>query len=447
VPRIALCAAAAALLALGEGAPLRAHEIPADVTARVFVRPDGSRLRVLVRVPLEAMRDVELPLIGGEYLDLAAADRALRDAALLWVVGEMRLFEDGRPLAKPAVEAARASIPSDRSFDAWDAALARVLGPRLPDEARVVWTQALLDVLLEVPIASEASDFAIHPGLERLGVRVVTVLRFLPPGGPERAFQVTGDPGVVRLDPRWHQAVAGFVRLGFRHILDGADHLLFLLCLVVPFRRFRPLVLVVTAFTAAHSVTLIASAYGLGPDVLWFPPLVETLIATSIVYMALENIVGASLGRRWVVAFAFGLVHGFGFSFALAESLQFAGRHLLTALLSFNVGVELGQVLVLAALVPALNALFRFAVPERVGTVVLSALVAHTGWHWMADRFATVRAYELGWADWRAAVMGSGLRWMAAALILAVLASALGWRWRAARRRRGDAEVAVAAEE
>jgi hypothetical protein len=149
------------------------------------------------------------------------------------------------------------------------------------------------------------------------------------------------------------------VALGFEHILSGTDHLLFLLCLVIPLRRVRTLVAVATAFTVAHSVTLIASAYDLAPSAMWFPPLVETLIATSIVYMALENIVGANTGRRWLITFAFGLVHGFGFSFALRETLQFAGSHLLTSLLAFNLGVELGQLLVLAIAVPALAVLFR----------------------------------------------------------------------------------------
>ena len=225
-----------------------------------------------------------------------------------------------------------------------------------------------------------------------------------------------------------------FVRSGFLHILGGIDHLLFLFCLVIPFRRMRGLVGVVTAFTVAHSITLVASAYGLAPDVLWFPPLVETLIAASIVYMALENVVGASLHRRWAIAFGFGLVHGFGFSFALRETLQFAGSHLLTSLLSFNVGVELGQLLVLVALVPALNAFFRSAVAERVGTIVLSVLVAHTGWHWMADRFALLRAYEVGWSEIVDAFMNSGLRWLALALILGGLAGALGRRIRAGAR-------------
>ena len=77
----------------------------------------------------------------------------------------------------------------------------------------------------------------------------------------------------------------------------------------------------------AHSITLIASAYNYAPDALWFPPLIETLIATSIFYMALENIVVPDArARRWIITFCFGLVHGFGFSFGLQHTLQFAGR-------------------------------------------------------------------------------------------------------------------------
>ena len=154
---------------------------------------------------------------------------------------------------------------------------------------------------------------------------------------------------------------------------------------------------------------MIASAYNLAPDALWFPPLIETLIAVSIVYMALENIVGGStVQRRWIIAFGFGLVHGFGFSFALRETLQFAGSHLLTSLLSFNVGVELGQLLVLGVLIPALELLFRFVVAERMGTIILSALVAHTGWHWMTERFDRFAAVSFCMACVRCRMAGSG---------------------------------------
>src|SRR6185436_16192226 len=126
-----------------------------------------------------------------------------------------------------------------------------------------------------------------------------------------------------------------------------------------------------TSFTVAPSVTLIDSAYNMAPEALWFPPLVETLFAMSIVYMALENIVGSRLHRRWMITFGFGLVHGFGFSFALRETLQFAGSYMLTSLLAFNVGVELGQLLVLAIMIPVLDLLFKKVVQERMGTIIL----------------------------------------------------------------------------
>jgi hypothetical protein len=172
----------------------------------------------------------------------------------------------------------------------------------------------------------------------------------------------------------------------------------------------------------AHSFTLIASAYGLGPDALWFPPLIETLIAMSIVYMALENIVGAgSVGRRWIVTFAFGLVHGFGFSFALRQTLQFAGSHLLTSLVSFNLGVELGQLLVLAICIPLLGLLFRYVVAERMGTIILSALVAHTAWHWMIDRWGQLRQFRFTPAAVNGAFLVSAMRWAMVIIALAGL--------------------------
>ena len=338
----------------------------------------------------------------------------------MWIADNVEVDEGETRLGYPKVIAARASLPSDRSFSSYEEALAHVLGPPLPAETEFVWSQGVLDALLEYPIQSDRSEFAFRPSLGRLGVRVVTVLRFLPPSGVVRAFELTGDPGLVRLDPRWYQAALRFVSAGFFHILDGTDHLLFLLCLVIPFRRFRALVVVITAFTVAHSVTLIASAYNLGPDALWFPPLIETLIAMSIVYMALENIVGAtSIQRRWLITFGFGLVHGFGFSFALRQTLQFAGSHLLTSLLSFNLGVELGQLLVLALLIPVLEMLFRFVVAERMGTIILSALVAHTGWHWMLERGDRLRQFRVQWPTVDALFLVGAIRWLILALIVA----------------------------
>jgi HupE/UreJ protein len=392
------------ILALGFAPPVLAHEIPSDVTVHAFVKPKGKSLVLLVRVPLKAMRDVNFPLRGPGFLDLSRADPFLRDAALLWIAGGIEIEEQSTRLDPPRLTAARVSLPSDQSFRSYADALRHVSGVPLPSQTDIAWDQAMLDAMFEYSIAADDSRFSIRTSFARLGLRVVTVVRFLSSTGGVRAFEFTGDPGLVRLDPRWHQSALRFVRLGFEHILTGADHLLFLLCLVIPIRRLKPLVIVITAFTAAHSITLIAAALNTGPDRLWFPPFIETLIAASIVYMSLENIVvtATPTGSKpllrtptWAVAFVFGLVHGFGFSFALRESLQFAGSHLLTSLLSFNVGVELGQLVVLAIMVPVLFVLFRFVVPERVGTIVLSALVAHIAWHWTGERWSRLR--QFGW--------------------------------------------------
>jgi hypothetical protein len=410
-----------AALALGWPCAASAHDIPFDVTVQAFIRPEGHRLLLLVRAPLAAMRDIDFPTRGPGQLDLSRADEALRGAARLWLADAIALYEEDVRLPYPKILEVRASFAGDKSFVSFDQAYAHVTGPRLPGNAEFVWNLGLLDALFEYPIQSDHSKFAIGPALGRLGVRVATTIRFIAPSGVVRAFELSGDPGTVRLDPRWAQAAATFVKLGFRHILDGTDHLLFLLCLVIPFRRARPLVAIVTSFTVAHSMTLIASAYDLGPDGLWFPPLIETLIAASIVYMALENIVSPALSRRWIITFAFGLVHGFGFSFALKQTLQFAGSHLLTSLFAFNVGVELGQLLVLAVAIPGLNLLFRYVVAERMGTIILSALVAHTGWHWMIDRGARLGQYRIEWPELTPVFWLTVVRWAIAGVALAAL--------------------------
>ena len=372
---------------------LYSHEIPTNVTVRVFIKPEAQQLTLLVRVPLAAMRDMQVPTREKGFLDLAHIDNTLRDAATLWISDYIRLYEENTLLSESTFVNAHVSLPSNRSFDRYEDALNHINGSPLPLETEIYWDQAMLDVAFEYPIQSDNSRFSINPGLERLGLHVINVIRFLHPDGVVRSFDFPGNPGRVPLDPQWHQVVLKFVELGFFHILDGIDHLLFLFCLIIPFRRFRPLVLIITSFTVAHSITLIAAALGLTPNTLWFPPLVETLIAVSIIYMAFENIAGAELRRRWLVTFVFGLVHGFGFSFILSDTLQFAGSHLLMSLLAFNAGVELGQLLVLAFLLPALTLLFKF-VAVRFATISLSVLVIHSAWHWMTERFNQLMQYD-----------------------------------------------------
>ena len=284
----------------------------------------------------------------------------------------------------------------------------------------------MLDVLLEYPIVSDKSQFSIRLGVEQFALRVITILRYLPPDGAVRAFQFQGNPGLVQLDPSAIQAAERFFVAGFHHILGGVDHLLFLLCLLVPFLRLRPLLVLVTSFTVAHSISLTAAAFGFVPNALWFPPFIETLIAATIFYVAVENIVvvvlrgdeQAELHRRWIATFCFGIVHGFGFSFLLRESYQFAGEHLVTSLVMFNLGVEAGQVLVIVALVPLLRLFFRFVVPRRLGIILLSALLGHTAWHWMLERGGALLQFPLPQFD--ALFLAGLLRALLAGLVLSV---------------------------
>jgi hypothetical protein len=374
---------------------VQAHDIPSRVTVYAFVKPEGNELTVLLRVPMEALGEVSFPLRGPGFLQFSEAQFALDDAARIYITESLNFYENGEELLEKELKRTRVSLPSNRSFTSYDVALDNIMSPPLGDDTDLFWRQGVLDVLVTYPIQSEESDFSVNPELGTLSDQTTTVLRFLVPDGAERVFNYLGNPGVVELDPRWHQAAFRFITMGFEHILEGIDHLLFLFCLVIPLRSVRALIPVVTSFTIAHSITLIGSAFGVAPSAIWFPPLIETLIALSIVYMAFENIVGAKLEHRWMVTFGFGLVHGFGFSFLFSETLQFAGGHLFSSLLAFNIGVEIGQLFILILVIPILNLLFKYFVEERIGTILLSALLAHSAWHWMLERGTTLGLYQI----------------------------------------------------
>ncbi|MBL6816116.1 MAG: HupE/UreJ family protein [Pseudomonadales bacterium] len=402
---------------------VQAHDIPSRVTVFSFVKPEGDQLTVLLRVPMEALSEVVFPLRGPGYLRVSESEDAQEDAARVYITESMHFYEDGVELTEKELVTTRVSLPSNRTFIDYETAMENIMSPPLDDSVNLFWRQGVLDILVTYPIQSESSQFSVSPELGTLSEETTTVLRFLVPTGAERVFNYVGNPGLVELDPRWHQAALRFIEMGFLHILEGIDHLLFLFCLVIPLRSIRSLIPVITSFTIAHSITLISSAFGMAPDVLWFPPLIETLIALSIVYMAFENIVGAKLEHRWVVTFGFGLIHGFGFSFLFSETLQFAGGHLFSSLLAFNVGVELGQLMVLLLVIPVLNLLFKYLVDERIGSILLSALLAHSAWHWMVDRGGQLGQFSFQAPVLDALFFAALMRWV----MLLIVILGIGW--------------------
>src|SRR5207237_4798857 len=123
-----------------------AHDIPASVVVQAYIRPEGQKLYLLVRVPLGSMRDVDFPVRPDGQLDIARAQTALTDAATLWLVRDIEMYEDTTRLPAPRVLAVQASLPSDRSFVTYDTALAHVTGRPLAPNTSLSWNQALLDV-------------------------------------------------------------------------------------------------------------------------------------------------------------------------------------------------------------------------------------------------------------------------------------------------------------
>lgn len=180
-----------------------------------------------------------------------------------------------------------------------------------------------------------------------------------------------------------------YLETGIEHIFLGYDHIAFLIAVVLWARRLWPVIKLVTAFTLAHSVTLSLAAL----QVIVIPStIVEPAIAASIVFVAVENFFSRNIDGRWRVTFAFGLIHGFGFASALQE-FGLPANAVVVALASFNIGVEIGQVAIIAIVVPALIAVDRiFATdatkPVRAAPLVytLSALITILGGYWFLTR-------------------------------------------------------------
>lgn len=167
---------------------------------------------------------------------------------------------------------------------------------------------------------------------------------------------------------------AAYLGLGVEHILLGFDHVLFVVALILQGGRLLSMLAIVTAFTVAHSVTLALSVLG----IVTVPgQVVEPIIALSIAYVAAENIFlrDRAVSRRWAVSFLFGLVHGLGFAGALRE-VGLPAQGLAAALLGFNLGVEAGQALIVAALLPALLWVGRYPWQGRLVRTSSVAIMA-----------------------------------------------------------------------
>jgi hypothetical protein len=282
------------------------------------------------------------------------------------VAGTMQVFSDGAPCTLTASSTAPSQEDGVRVDARWEC-------PTPPGQLRMV-----LGFLDRLPAGH------VHVALLRL------------PGGMVQRTARAGAPVLeVQAQPGAWAGAGRFLRLGAEHIFQGADHIAFLIGVLLLGGSFRQLVGIVTAFTVAHSVTLALATLG------WVvppPQLIEPLIALSIVAVAVENLVAlraplsservrTAIGHRWRLTFAFGLVHGFGFASAL-RALELPRALLAPSLLTFNLGVEVGQLVIVALAWPLLRWLRGVGGMWPVGVRWASAGVAALGTFWLIQRVA-----------------------------------------------------------
>lgn len=276
-----------------------------------------------------------LGTFAAEGIQLVAMDRAL-DA----VIEDIHVYPLGMQPDFATLDEAKRAFVAEQAYPA--------------GESAVFVGDAVVDVILSYqtgkPIYAYTLSSSLDPGLPGQEDTANLVLDYSP-GGIQvfRARGLLADP--ISISRSVLSAVTTFVKEGIRHILEGLDHVLFVLCLTLGAFGMKSLLWRVTGFTIGHSVTLSAGFFGFVPSGQWFVPAVEMGIALSIIYAAAIAVVPRFRSsknelRIFVVTSLIGLLHGLGFSFVLRNILQVTSPNIWQSLLAFNIGVELGQILI-----------------------------------------------------------------------------------------------------
>ena len=378
-----------------------------NVNIRVFhVVHERDRIRLLARLPMPylvadklgprtaAGTRVPAPYTTNRiedgatvhYLDAEAFGSApeglatiLADGLILEAGTGVLSATIGRVRAYPA----RMQVP----FALLEEAEAALSGPVYAEEFDVTYVgDTIVDAELVYPIDGRVNRYTLRsnldPGLPAQDETANLILDHAT--APPIIFRVRGlmaEP--VEVSHSVMEAAWTFVEEGVRHILEGLDHVLFVLCLVLGAATLGMLAWRVTGFTIGHSVTLTLGFFGYVPSGAWFIPLVETGIALSILYAAMVALTSVGHRMTTMVTALLGLLHGLGFSFVLSEILNLQSPNLWQSLLAFNVGIEIGQLLIVLALWPVLRFVAtRF--PKRIDltrwVVALPCILLATTW-------------------------------------------------------------------
>jgi hypothetical protein len=400
-------------LVLSAAAQPLMHDLPQDTVMHAFFRVQGSEAHLLVRVPLDLLHGISWPTNHGEY---AISDsRAAVNQALDALGHALLIWQDGERLT-PTVSSGQLAALGDLSFANPEAAAAHIAQP-VDAGLKIAVDLGYLDAHFVYPIRPAPAVFSIQSRVaEDLQELSKLVVQFVPDGNNRGgAVTISAQSGKVALNPNRRQTALGFVLVGMQDLLANADCLLFIVCLMIPFRRVRDSAAPYAAFVLANIISLAGAAFGFAPDSIWFAALAASVSAVLIFFLALGNIFGAQLQRRRLWTGLFGFVLGFEFAKLLTGRLQFAGDHSQIALWFFAFGIDLGALLAMALTFAGLALVLRGARAGRVGIIVLSAIVAHTSWHWMIDRVGVL--WQMPWPPMTMAGFYHITQWIFAALL------------------------------
>lgn len=327
-----------------------------------------------------------LALLAKQGLDLAVDGESFSAK-----VEGFRIFKNGTQPDFATLDDAKKSFEIEPLFDSF--------------EQGVYVGDTTVDVLLRYTSDSAVYKYALssnlNPGLPDQDETANLVLDYSTSGVQVfRARGLLSEPVVVTRSV--FDAVITFIKEGVKHILEGLDHVLFVICLVLGAMHLKPLLWRVTGFTIGHSITLSIGFFGFVPTAAWFVPAVETGIALSIIYVALVAVLPdfksgwQQKKNEWTVVGVTGLIgllHGLGFSFVLQNILQVTSPNIWQSLVAFNVGVELGQLLIVivAVLVFYLISLLG-EVATKINRTIVAGLCAAVASYWVIERGSSVLA-------------------------------------------------------